>query len=495
MHGPVISAAGEPNSDEVEDAGQIRAAIYVRISRDSEGDGLGVARQEVDCRARCEDRRWRVVDLYVDNDVSAYSGATRPNYDRMMADVEAGLIDVIIAWHPDRLHRRPAELEDFIGTVERLDVDVQTVTAGRIDLSTPSGRMSARMLGTVARYESEHRSERLCRKALELAELGKVGGGGRRPFGYSPDRRSIVEGEAEVIREAARRVLLGQSLSAIAEDWNGRPVHTVTGAKWSTTAIKTFLIAPRITGLREHHGVVVADAEWPAIVDRHTWEQVRSILTDPSRGIRHRSRKYVLTGLLRCGKCGHPLVGTPRTPRRGTGKRGSYVSIHGETQRAYGCVKANGGCGGVYIIAEPLEAFVAEVLLRRLRGRGLDRARQRLAKKAGRTTLLLERISEGNTALAELGREFARKEIARTALLAAQQVVQEQMDAARHELATEARTQALNTVSDLSEEWAELDEDRRRAILDAVLDSVAINPATGIRNRFDPDRVQPKWLA
>jgi hypothetical protein len=52
----------------------VRAAIYVRISSDRTGAGLGVARQEEDCRALCERLGWQVVRVYPDNDVSAYSG-------------------------------------------------------------------------------------------------------------------------------------------------------------------------------------------------------------------------------------------------------------------------------------------------------------------------------------------------------------------------------------------------------------------------------------
>src|SRR6478736_4372336 len=82
------------------------AAIYCRISRDREGAGLGVERQEADCRALAERLGWEVAAVFVDNDISAYSGARRPQYDLMLAAVREGEIKGIVAWHPDRLHRR-----------------------------------------------------------------------------------------------------------------------------------------------------------------------------------------------------------------------------------------------------------------------------------------------------------------------------------------------------------------------------------------------------
>jgi site-specific DNA recombinase len=362
-----------------------------------------------------------------------------------------------------------------------------------VDLSTPSGRLHARMLGSIARYESEHRSERLRSKATELARAGKVGGGGRRPFGYEQDRRSIVESEAELIREAARRVLVGDSLYAIADDWTDRGEPTVTGAKWSTTAIKTFLTRPRVAGLREHRGEIVAEAEWPAIVDRETWEQVRAVLTAPSRSKRRRSRRYLLTGLLRCGKCLHPLVGTPRRRKRGGGSRGVYIYEDGATQRAYGCVRANGGCGGVFIIGEAVEAFVIDLVLRRLRGPGLDRARRGISERSTDDTASLAAIAMAEEAIAELGREFARREINRTALIAAQGVHQAVIDESRARLAKASRSQALDSLTDLDDEWEDLSEDRKRAVLETVIDHVLVDPASGARNRFDPERVDPRW--
>src|SRR5690606_34296832 len=90
------------------------AAIYCRISRDQRGEGLGVARQEEMCRKLAAEKGWPVVDVYVDNDLSAYSGSRRPAYERMLADLESGAIDAVLVVDQDRLTRRPSELEAFI---------------------------------------------------------------------------------------------------------------------------------------------------------------------------------------------------------------------------------------------------------------------------------------------------------------------------------------------------------------------------------------------
>ncbi len=83
------------------------AAIYVRISSDQEGEGLGVARQLKDCTKWAKDRGITVADIYEDNDRSAYSGKVRPAYERLCADLKDDVVDGVIVWHPDRLHRSP----------------------------------------------------------------------------------------------------------------------------------------------------------------------------------------------------------------------------------------------------------------------------------------------------------------------------------------------------------------------------------------------------
>ena len=118
------------------------AAVYVRISQDRGGAGLGVQRQEKECRALAERLGWTVTEVYCDDDISAFSG--KPS-SRLRADAgrhRVRRITAVIAWHPDRLHRRSAELERYISVCERHGVANQTVTAGMWDLSTPSGRMT-----------------------------------------------------------------------------------------------------------------------------------------------------------------------------------------------------------------------------------------------------------------------------------------------------------------------------------------------------------------
>lgn len=84
----------------------------------------------------------------------------------------------MLAWHTDRLHRSPVELEAYVIACEKHGVVTHTVKAGQIDLSTASGLMIARILGATARHEVDHMIERQQRAKQRSAEAGKWRGDG-----------------------------------------------------------------------------------------------------------------------------------------------------------------------------------------------------------------------------------------------------------------------------------------------------------------------------
>jgi len=460
------------------------AAVYCRISQDPLRTELGVTRQRTDCLALLKRKGWGAGEVYTDNDCSAFSRKPRPEYQRMLDDLKNGVVDAVVAWHPDRLHRSPRELEDFIDLLEATRGKVATCTAGDYDLATPDGRLMARIVGSVARKESEDKSRRLRRKHEELATSGKVSGGGNRPFGYEKDRLTVIPEEAGRIREAARRVIAGDSLYAIVADWTETGVKTATGAPWSTTSLKSTLTNARIAGLRSHHGEVVGKAVWSAIVDETTWRQCKAILTDPNRKRNPVVRSYLLTGVLRCDLCGAAMVATPRAgTQRKDGRPGASI-------RAYGCHKPSGGCGKVYGLAEPIEELVTEAVLSALDGPALRawRAESDDGDEAA------DAIAADEARLAELADLWADGEITRAEWLRSRERIEKRLTEARRQVRRRPAN-VLTGIDDLRDAWAVLSLDRRRAIIVAVVDRVTLAPATGVRNRFNPDRVRLTWRA
>lgn len=333
----------------------LRAAIYTRISKDKTGQRAGVERQERECRQLAKRLQWPVAARsYEDDDISAYSGRRRPRYDELLADIESGRVDAVIAWHPDRLHRRPIELEHYIDVCDQHGVQNHTVQTGDWDLSTPSGRLMARQLGAVARYESEHKSERIRAAHLEIAEAGGWKGGVR-CFGYEPDGLTVRESEADEIKNLAKAVIDGKSLRSLAIDLNERGIPTVMGKRWASSHLGRMLTRSRLAGLREHRGKVIGPAAWPKIVEPDTLNDLRRILNDPARKSGGSGRRGPVpttlgTGIYRCGICNEPRI------RRGSSSARRPV---------YRCGNPafTSSLGHVTRVAAPVDAYVEGALI------------------------------------------------------------------------------------------------------------------------------------
>jgi site-specific DNA recombinase len=480
-----------------------RAAIYCRISLDRAGAGLGVARQQEDCRELAKRLGWPVADVYVDNDVSAYSGKPRPAWQQLLAHVESGTVDAVLCWHVDRLTRSPRELEDVIDLADRHGPALATVT-GDIDLQSPTGRMVARMLGAAARHESEHKGERQRRQIQQAAEAGHQVAGGRRPYGYALERgtgrikATVDPVEGPIVSDCARRVLAGESIASIVRDLNQRGVLTSAGNPWNRTTLRRMLCSARISGRREHiptdsyQGVrplvgeiVSTESDWPAIISTADSDRLRALLTRPDRRLTTGgARKHLLSGILHCARCGRPMVGRS--------SRGVLRYVCNRNPDG-----GKGACGRMFITAAPTDDHIRDLVLTALDSPEMaPRLRQREAPEPD----LHARIRADEDELEALAADHGNGEISRAEWKAARAPIMGRLDAARERLATSTQTTALDkfmgTLEEMRARWEWCNVSQRRAVATAVLESVIVNPATVMgRNQFDSDRLEPIWRA
>jgi DNA invertase Pin-like site-specific DNA recombinase len=460
------------------------AALYARISHDPEGDRLGVDRQRADGRALAERLGWTIADEYVDDDVSAFSGKVRPAYRRMLADIRTKAIDGVLVYNQDRLHRRSRELETFLDLCEEAGMTSLASVEGDINLASSDGRMVARMLAAMATKSSEDTSRRIRRKNLELAEAGKPGGGGTRPYGYKADRATIEPAEADVIRQAAARVLAGASLRATATDLNERGIRTVGGRPWTIQVLGRMLGSARLSGQREYHGEIVAKGTWEPILTPDQTQRLRIVLAGPERATRRTVRKYLLSGgLLRCGLCGTALAARPQA----------------NGARRYVCIKGPGqpGCGGIASLAEPVEAFITEAITVRLDSPMLAATLAGKVRDDEALSKVQTFLAEDQGQLAELAEVYGHRTISLAEYLSARKPIQQRIDAARRQLAKVTQSEALDryvgSASVLRDGWSDLPISRQHAIIAAVLDHAVVSPAVPGRGAFDPARLAPLW--
>lgn len=455
-------------------------AIYVRISRDDEGDGLGVARQEQDCLALCERRGWEQVEVIADNHVSAYDKRKkRPGYSLLLDGIKNGVYERVVVWHPDRLHRSPRELEDFIDVIEETGCEVATVTAGDFDLATPEGLLVARITGSVARKESDDKSRRLRRKHLELAAAGKPSGGGTRPFGFLDDRATLHPIEADLVRDACRRLLAGETLYGVCDDWNRRGVPTVTGSPWRTSVLKRLVCSGRVCGWREHHGALVAPALHPGIVDRETVERLRVILRDPVRRATAPPRSYLLTGgIARCALCRAALVARPRSD-----KRRSYVCATGPNFS---------GCGKIRVLAEPFEQWIVDLLCERVDSPSYARAAAAVTKSSPNAEPLVE-VKACEAKIAQLAEDWAADRLTRESWQAARAAVERRLEVARRHLTLVPSMIEPGSGRALAAAWHQESFGEQRAAVERMLARVVVSAGRRGLNRFDKTRFDLEW--
>ncbi len=459
------------------------AAVYCRISEDRAGAGLGVARQREDCEALASRIGWAVGTCHVDNDISAYSGRRRPGYEAMLAELEAGAATAVLAWHPDRLHRSPRELERFIDVCERRHVAVATVQAGELDLSTPTGRMSARIVGAVARHESEHKAQRIARAYAQTTHAGRWPGG-TTPYGWTlQDGNLIVDpAAAAVLREVARDVLAGVSLRSIARELNERGVATSRGKQWTGPALRDMLRRPRNVGLAVLHGETVGNGRWNGILTEETWRGVCAILADPTRKTSTGNQPaHLLSGIAVCGFCGVTMaVGYVRRSKSRPELRRLY--------RCQGCRKANRD-------AQPLDEYIAGIVVSRLSRPDaadllLDKDRPDLAE-------LAEQAGAFRARLDELATSYADGVITASQLHTGSERLRAKLSDVEAVQSTHARAPVLTGLigaPDVGEAWQALTLDRRRAVVRTLLHITVLKGRPGIR-LFDPATVRVEWRA
>ncbi|MCI3224333.1 recombinase family protein [Streptomyces sp. NP-1717] len=486
----------------------IRCYVYARISQDRTGAHLGTDRQIEDCRALADrlttpEILYEIVQVFEDNDLSAYSGKPRKEYIEMFTGLEDGDASVVLAWHTDRLHRSPVELEDYISLSERRSVLTHTVQAGLIDLSTPHGRMTARILGAVARQESEHKGARVARKRKQKAQAGEFGGG-IRPFGWgvpTGEKRKKIDkktgeeievdvldmnkgrpDEIEALAYGTNLVLSGGSVNAWAAWMAEKGILSSQGNTLKRTDARLLLLRPRNAGLAVYQGEEIGEGTWEAAVNVAQFRGVTAHLTNPSR-ITHRGNKPKWLGS-RIYQCGvGECTETVKCGRAGNSSKPSYR-----------CVTGHGGTR----LAEKVDNYVTDLILERLSRK--DAVDLLLPGPQDLDVAQLQLQSDEITKrLGDMAIMFGSGKMTMAQFTEASDVARAQLDNITAKLAKASKKDPLVSMvgaPDVRQAWKDLELDHKRAILRSLL-TVKILPVGRGRNSgsvFRTEAIQVDWV-
>lgn len=427
-----------------------RAAIYCRISQDSTGEGLGVDRQLVDCRALCAARGWEIAVEHIDNDVSAFSGKRRPAFEALLDAVSSGQVDTAVVWRTDRLARRGKDVQRFLDAAEAHKVGLTSCTEPEFTGST--GLLMLRIISGFAEHESSVKSERVARKSLQRAESGDWRPDGSRTFGFTQNGEPHPI-EADLYREAADRVLAGETVSALATDWAGRGVMTATGKRWLVGNLRRMLQVPRHAGLVTYQGKILGAGNWQPLIDRHRWYALQTALRERAPRQERRIRKHLLTGLAVC-ELGHRMNGV--TKRKHSQATDWFVE--------YRCQEC-----GCTIRAEPLEENVEMRALRYM----LDDYVYDVPD-----TDNLDEINDLKARLAQLGNDYyVEQVIDRDTFFASREPLERQI-AALEALPVIERI----TTEEVLRQWRDGTVAWKRSRLDLLIDKIEVRRGHGPAN-------------
>ncbi len=315
----------------------MRAVIYARYSSDNQSEASIEDQIEL-CRRYVDRQGWTLSRTYEDRALSG-AGDQRPAYQQMLGDAETRQFDVIVSEALDRLGRRLSDVARLYDRLEFQGILLHAVNIGQVTT------MHVGLLGTMAQLYLSDLRDKTRRGQLGRALAGKIPGG--RAYGYQlvdgeRGERAVDQAEATVIRRIFQEFAAGKSPRAIAKALNADGIPGPNGRQWRDTTIRGQ--ADRGTGIL-NNSIYVGRLEWnrcsyikdpktgkrvarpnprelweivevPAlrIIDDGLWDATKQRQSEASFQMRrdgggnalnrvHR-RKFLLSGLLKCGHCG-----------------------------------------------------------------------------------------------------------------------------------------------------------------------------------------------
>jgi site-specific DNA recombinase len=296
-------------------AKRTRCAIYTRKSSE---EGLDQAFNSLDAqREACaafimsqKHEGWTVLPALYDD--GGFSGGTmeRPALKRLMADIEAGQIDVVVVYKVDRLTRALSDFAKLVDVFDRCGVSFVSITQ-QFNTTTSMGRLTLNVLLSFAQFEREVTGERIRDKIAASKKKG-MWMGGMPPLGYDINNRKLVvnDAEARTVVDIYRRYLALKSVHALKDELAGAGIRskrrrrpdgtTYGGQKLSRGALYLMLQNRIYRGEITHKGSSYL-GEHPAIIDQPLWDEVQSALAknrvERATGVRAKHRS-LLAGMV-----------------------------------------------------------------------------------------------------------------------------------------------------------------------------------------------------
>jgi DNA invertase Pin-like site-specific DNA recombinase len=310
----------------------VSALTYERASQDKKGQGKSVSDQRVLNHSEVARHGWRLGESFWDNDRSAtrYATKERPNFERLMERIRAGVDDVLVVWEIARRERDLAVYVQIRDLCHEVGLNFWLVGGQLFDLRDKNDRMFLGFQAVQAEFQGDYIRDNVKRGIDGAAAAGRPHG--KTTYGYvriydsktkallrqDPDHEQHeATGEngdvtsytrAGVVKEIFEKVSAGVPLITIERDLNARSVPSPQGKAWLRGIVRKIALNPAYIGKRVLRGEVVGDGQWPPLVEDETYWACVRLLEDPSRTTTRAGRAvHLLSYLAKCDVCGGPL--------------------------------------------------------------------------------------------------------------------------------------------------------------------------------------------
>ncbi|RNL84875.1 recombinase [Halostreptopolyspora alba] len=434
----------------------MRAATYARVSTEEQTRGYGIETQIEGCAEYIDRKGWTPAQTYIDEGVSG-SLTSRPALDRLLADAEAGRIDVVVVHKYNRIGRVGRAFWRYIWALQDLEVGFVSATQEIVDTTTPTGMAQLQMYAMFAEMDYNTIRDQL---QDGLQAKARSGGwvGGQPPYGWRIEglgRRGsylvVDEAESAILRTAhAHLVERGLDVGTTTARLNAMGMVTRSGRPWSVVNLRARLLAESTTEARVvfrnparatsgrgakltkdgkpqfGESVVI---ELPPIFEPDEVAELRQALRPTRAGVGPERRTYPLSGRV-FGQCGAHHVG---------GKGGKSGREVGPVYKCKGRVAHHPGaerCADSQIPAAELEQRVWDEVVRllgdpdRLKAMAAEWAESAggsATDHAGRIADLDRQIAERNDAVTRTVTEYARAGLPTVAVEAATRALTEEL--------------------------------------------------------------------
>lgn len=286
-----------------------RVAIYARVSTLNQAiEGYSIEAQVNSLRKYCEALGYEIYEEYID---AGYSGGNldRPAIQKLIKDVKN--YEAVVITQLDRVSRDTRDTLYLVRDVfDKHDVAFISMK-DNLDTSTSTGALFLTLLSAVAEFERSTIRERMLSGKVGRAKSGKPMSWTVDPFGYRyvDDTYEIIPIESDIVKEMFDYYAHTGSITSVVTMLN-RKGHIAKEVPWSYRTVKMVLMNPIYIGKNRYQGEVY-DGNHEPIITKDLFDKVQDLIDQGRRkssNPRPFEAKYLLSGLIRCGECGAPMM-------------------------------------------------------------------------------------------------------------------------------------------------------------------------------------------